>query len=83
MSVFWKPIHPPVREVTPASRYKRLGSGLYELWARCDICHASGPHHRFASIFKGELLAHVCDGPDCGGAEDTWVNLRGDGWSVL
>jgi hypothetical protein len=78
MVTFWKPVSKSEDHLTPASRYKELGNGVYELWARCDLCARSNPFYEFALWEKGEDSSTIC--ASCNSLANVERLLRVDGW---
>ncbi len=78
--VFWKPI--PSSQIDPNNGrvYKKLGSGAYVLWARCDYCTGSGPYEKMNAIVHRmqELEGLICD--ECAHSTSIWSSLYQEGW---
>jgi hypothetical protein len=67
MTRFWYPLRQRSMAFPDfeGKHFKKLGSGLYQLWGRCDMCAYSGPSQEFDCYTKGcteSLLCLVCSG---------------------
>lgn len=76
MNCFWRPIDQQRR--VDSAPHKQLGHGLYEMWARCDLCSWSGPIPNFALAVKGGLTAEFCS--KCMTDGRTLEDVRAAGW---
>lgn len=80
VSTFWRPVALGQGHTWGEAPLKRLGSGAYELWCRCDLCSWSGPLGRFVRFHKGPDMSTLCDG--CTGDEGLVKTMQAEGWTV-
>ena len=78
MTTFWKP-QPLDRPLEHAhSPRKYLGSGVYVLWARCDVCSWSGSFEHFELFECGPQQVTVCE--RCCADEGIAAGIADLGW---
>jgi hypothetical protein len=78
VTTFWKPIKGAGPLPAGSHRLKALGSGLYQLWARCDLCHDSAPFDQFVLWERGDDVGSLCS--SCDSRSDIAPELQADGW---
>ena len=78
MSTFWKPVKSSRVVWGRGNVHKQLGHGLYQLWARCDICCRSGEYGAFNLFERGQESATICD--QCDQLDSVHRLLTSDNW---
>jgi hypothetical protein len=78
VSTFWKPLSRDRAPGPPGGRLKHLGTGVYQLWARCDLCHYSAPFDEFVLWERGTDVGSLCG--SCDAREEITSELEQDGW---
>ena len=61
MATFWRPKTKKCLDTAIDAYRKQLGTGVYLLWARCDLCSWSGPFSSFWSFHKGPDECQLCE----------------------
>lgn len=80
MSVFWKPVTRDIYLHHESVYRKKLGAGLYILWARCDVCTWSGAYDHFVVGYRTrpQFEGVICEA--CMTDENFVNQMLGDGW---